>query len=143
MFFCPFHSCLYYQYKPCHDIRLYITLTRCLSVWLLFSFVCLFQDKTLPPNSSYLASLSLLGCCCSSLSSLWPPTAYGGNRKKGKEAEKEIDLEGKEADKITGSRKKRGRNRKPITNVTPILQFSTTLFFCLYKSYLINGGFAH
>lgn len=34
------------------------------------------------------------------------------------------------------------RNQKPITNVTPILQFCTALFFCLYKSYLINGGFA-
>lgn len=26
--------------------------------------------------------------------------------------------------------------------MTPILQFCTTLFFCLYKSYLINSGFA-
>ncbi|KAI3373605.1 hypothetical protein L3Q82_022200 [Scortum barcoo] len=35
------------------------------------------MDKTLPPSSWYPASLSLSGCCCLSLSSLWPPTAYG------------------------------------------------------------------
>ncbi len=55
-------------------------------------------------------------------------------RGKGKRQRKEIDLEGKEAGRITGNGKK--------TTVTPILQFCTTLFFCLYKSYLINSGFA-
>lgn len=40
------------------------------------------QDKT--PSFCSLASLSLPGCCFSSHSSLWPPTAYGENGGKGK-----------------------------------------------------------
>lgn len=44
------------------------------------------QDKT--PSFCSLASLSLPGCCFSSHSSLWPPTAYGENWGKGKATEK-------------------------------------------------------
>lgn len=39
-------------------------------------------------------------------------------------------------------KRKTGGNQKPVTTVTPILQFCTSLFCCLYKSYLINSGFA-
>lgn len=56
--------------------------------WFLLFFAlylfCLSQDKTLLPSSYSLASLSLLGCCCLSCSSLWPPTAYGENGGTGK-----------------------------------------------------------
>lgn len=62
----------------------------------LVSFVCLVcQDTTLPHSSWCLASLSLSGCCCSSLSSLWPSTAYGENVGKGKEGEEKTDLQAK------------------------------------------------
>lgn len=81
------HTFLHYQWKPpSHDFCRYITLTLCLP----FFPLRLFQDKTQPPSSWYPASLSLSGCCCLSLSSLWLPTAYGENRGKGKRQRKRL-----------------------------------------------------
>lgn len=130
---------------PCRDFCHYITLT--LSLCLLFCapsllFVSFHRTRLcLPvlapwrPYRCWDAAARHVHLC----GRLLHTVRTGGVGGKGKGAEKTIDLEGKE--RITGNGK-RGGKRKPVTTVTPILQFCTTLFFCLYKSYLINSGFA-
>lgn len=128
------------------------SLSPSFSLSLSLLFCLLSQDKTLPPSSCSLVSLSLLGCCCSSRSSSWPPTAYGenasgvagGREKRGRGGEEDRCGEAREADSITGKGKHGEEKKKEmlVAGVTPILLFYTALFFCLYKSYLIDGGFA-
>lgn len=64
-----------------------------------------------------------------------------GGKKKKRMRRRQICMGKKTTAKTTGNVKEKGWG-KPKTTMTPILQFGTTLFFCLYLLYLINGRFA-
>lgn len=109
-----------------------------LSLWNCLVLLCLFLRTRLPvfaPGHPYRCRdaasrhIHLCGCLLH--------TVRTGERER-RQRRWQL-LEGKDADKITGNVKQ--ENWEAAT-VTLILQLCTSLFFCLYKSSVINGGFS-